>query len=187
MQGFNKVWIDRVAPFNDEEMPAVNVSLGSGDYDNESPRSSDGTYVFFIDVYSNAKETDNKDAEERACSRLDRIVGAIRAILKHPDYRTLDFPAPSLSRVTITGFQKGLANPQDATSAKAARIQFTVRVQETVQLAEGVPLGSNYTTVKLAGTDKGYLWIYEAPETFYIVSEEGDLLISENSNYLIRE
>lgn len=186
LQNINKVWIDRFVSFEPQELPAINVSLGTGDFDNESQRSSDGTYLYYIDVHVQAREADGQDADNRACILLDRILGVVRSILKYTGYRTLEFPPPSISRTTVTRFQKGLADNQDANTSKMARLEFVVRVPETVELNTAVPIGSMLTQVKLGNTDKGYRYEWITPETTYYITQTGDFMTSQSDNFFIK-
>lgn len=183
-----KVWIDRVKPFEDFNNVTINVTLASGDYDNETIKSSNGTYIFNIDVTARAKEkqSDESYADLDANKILDRVVGAIRAILKNPEYNTLGFVKPSLSHVTVRGFVKGLSGTDEATSAKIARIEYAVRVVEGVELKTGIPIGSHYTTVKLSDTDKGYCWEYVADEVVYYVSQNDEYFVNQEGELFIQ-
>lgn len=181
LEGMQGVWVGRVAPFQEDELPAVNVTLDNTAFENQSMVSVTGQNLFYIDVYTRAKATDDADADKLADRALDRIVGAICAILRFPDYRTLNFAPPSLGGTKVTRFSKGLSNPDDANSSKAARIEFMVQCPETTELNTAVDIASHYTTVKLAETDKGYLWIWEADVT-YIITEDEKFIVSESGN-----
>lgn len=185
LDGFDKVWVDRSAPFTESELPAVNISLATGNFDNEDSRSSDGTYTYYIDVYSSAKESEDLPADELASAKVDRILGVIRAVLKHPSYIRLDFAAPSISRTTVSSFQRVSADAADAASVKIGRLQFTVRVPETVRLSPGILLGSSYTRIKLSTTDKGYVYEYN-DEVVYYVTQAGKYLVNQTDNKFIQ-
>lgn len=152
------VWVSRSTPFDAEELPAVNVVLAEGDYDNKHQGSSRGTYQYNIEVYTKAKSGNGKDGDKESSLKLDRLVGVCRAILENPVYKRLDFDAPFISHTMVTGFQNGRVDAGDARYNVMGLIRFNVVLTEDTQLLEGLPVGSLYTTVKLYETDKGYLW-----------------------------
>lgn len=187
LQGMEGVWIGRVSPFQESELPAVNVTLDNTAFEGQSAVSVTGQNQYYIDVYTKAKGEDGSDGDKLADRALDRIVGAICAILRFPDYRTLNFSNPSLGGTKVTRFSKGLSNPEDASSSKAMRIEFMVQCPETTELNTTVDIASHYTTVKLAETDKGYLWIWELDVT-YLITEDEKFIVSESGNArLIKE
>lgn len=181
LEGMEGVWVGRVSPFQESELPAVNVTLDNTAFENQNAISVTGQNQYYIDVYARAKNTDDADADKLADRALDRIVGAICSILRFPDYRTLNFTAPSIGGTAVTRFSKGISNPDDASSSKAARIEFMVRCPETTELNTAVDIASHYTTVKLAETEKGYLWIWELGLA-YLLTEDENFIISESSS-----
>jgi len=187
LQGMGGVWVGRVSPFQESELPAVNVTLDNTAFESQSAISVTGQNQYYIDVYTKAKGEDGGDGDKLADRALDRIVGAICAILRFPDYRTLNFIAPSIGGTKVTRFSKGLSNPDDASSSKAMRIEFMVQCPETTELNTSVDIASHYTTVKLAETEKGYLWIWEL-DISYLITEDENFIISESSGArLIKE
>lgn len=185
LEGMEGVWIGRITPFQESELPAINVMLDNTSFEAQSAISVTGQNQYYIDVYTRAKATDDADADKLADRALDRIVGAVCTILRFPDYRTLDFVAPSIGGMAITRFSKGLSNPEDANSSKAARIELMVRCPETTELNTAVDIASHYTTVTLSETSKGYLWIWEATETQYYIAQNGDFYVAQNGDKFI--
>lgn len=152
------VWVSRSTPFDTEELPAINVVLSEGDYDSKNQGAAQGSYQYNIEVYSRAKSADGEDGDKKASLRLDRLVGVCRAILENPVYKRLDFDPPFISHTMVTGFQNGRVDAGDGRYNVMGIIRFNVKLTESTQLLEGLPVGSMYTTVKLYETDKGYLW-----------------------------
>ena len=75
--------------------------LVRGDYDNMDVVDTRGTYTYFIDVFTRAKETDAEKGDTIAALKLQRILGIVRTILEDPQYRTLTFVAPSIEHTEI--------------------------------------------------------------------------------------
>jgi hypothetical protein len=160
------VYIDRVVPIDEAEMPVVNVSYNGANYDSNNPTYADGNNTYFIDVYvkSDANEDGNEtDADRLAAIKLSSILGKIAFILRYSDYKTLGF-APGfigntkVASLNILGSLKN-ENQSDANRGIIGRIVFEVRCIETVATIEPKDANGFFTTVKLSLTDKGYLYI----------------------------
>lgn len=152
------VWVERFIPFDESELPAINVSLATGAFGGHAQGTTEGTYTYFIDVHTKAASTDDDKGDSLASMKLQKILGICRAILENPKYKTLGFTAP------IIFFRKcetlSISDPgkQDAASAVMGRIGFSVKTTETVDLIIPTQLGRSDTTVKLYLTDRGYFY-----------------------------
>jgi hypothetical protein len=154
-----KFYCERIIQFDHTEAPAVNVTLQRGDYTNRDRHQVDGTYMFTIDVYTAAHATSNQRGDYRGAVEMHRILGMIRAIFESPEYRELQFQRPSICHTEI----KAISVPEPPNNNESVfeangRIEFEVRVPETLELQEGLPLMLSNTTVRLYNTDEGYLW-----------------------------
>lgn len=160
------VYIDRIVPFDEAEMPVINVAYNGTPYDSNNPTYSDGLNTYLIDVYvkSQSNEDNNEtDADRLAAIKLSSILGKIRFILRYSDYKTLGF-APGFignTKVASINILGALRNDsqQDANRALIGRIVFEVRCIETVATIGPKDAQGFYTTVKLSDTDKGYVYI----------------------------
>ena len=163
------IWKERAIPLDKTEIPAVNITLSSGDYSGKDATLVAGKYHYNIDCYTQSAGTDDDPGDKLAALKLHRIIGKIRAILENPAYNTLGFARPSINRVYVAGFRimekKAMTDahyPSDALSNVMARISFVVDVPEYVQLGTGKLLTGSDTTVKLYETEKGYYYKYTA-------------------------
>ncbi len=158
------VFIDRIVPFDEAELPCVNVSYNGAPYDSNNPMWSDGLNSFFIDVYVKAKANEDGDetnADTLAAIKLASILGKIRFILRYSDYKTLGF-APGFignTKVASINMLGPLKNNQDANCGLVGRIVFEVKAIEPVTPIEPRNASNFLTTVKLSTTDKGYVYI----------------------------
>jgi hypothetical protein len=152
------VWKERFIPLDESELPAINVSLATGNFAGHSQGTTEGTYSYFIDVHTKAATTSDDQGDSLAMLKLQKILGICRAILEDPKYKTLGLTAP------IIFFRKcetlSISDPgkQDAASAVMGRIGFSVKTTETVELITPSLIGRNETTVKLYLTDRGYFY-----------------------------
>jgi hypothetical protein len=152
------VWVERIIPFDKEELPTINVSLATGVYANQTVKQTEGTYTYFIDCFTKAKTTEDDDGDVLATTKLHRIMGMCRAILENPGYKTLGFTAPYLSNRHIERLDIADPGKQDAINARMGRLSLSVRVIETTELKDASLLASSFTNVKLHSTQKGYFY-----------------------------
>lgn len=158
------VYVARYTPIDESEGTVINVSLQQGDFDNKDARNADGTYLYNIDVYTTADTTEDSRGDKLATVSAHRWIGMCRAILENPQYRTLGFTPPSISRVWVSAIRTPEnQNIQEGTNAQQIRLEFYVRVPESVELITPTELANHFTTIKLSSTNKGYKYEYEAP------------------------
>jgi len=151
--------IERFVPVKDTELPLVNVMLLRGDYDSYTTIQQCGTYMYHIDIYTKSKWSDDDRADKLAFMKLQRLTGVIQAILSDSKYITLGFAPPSLSRVQVNSIKfADPANNKDASSSVMARLEFEVRVPETVEIAALSLIGGYDTSVIMGNTAQGYVF-----------------------------
>ena len=154
-----KIFVERFIPFDKTDFPCINVLLSDGNYENQNTKTSDGSYSFFIDVYTAAKTTPALWGDSEATFRLHKLMGLCRAILANPQYRNLGFAVPKISRTKVDSIGiKEPQNNQDATCSIMGRLTFTVRANEDTQLLGANLINSYKTQALLNLTDKGYLF-----------------------------
>jgi len=155
------VYIERMVPVTIDEKEVVNVQFAFGDFEGSSQVTtsdqSDAVHTFFIDCYSKGEANSADSASKDSRLRLQRLVGAVRAILMSPHYIRLGFDPPSIKRRKITRLE--MAEPKNEADAQAAtigRIIFDVEVPEVVELITPGALTKSLTQVKLVDTDFGF-------------------------------
>jgi hypothetical protein len=160
------VYKESSGPFDISDLPVVNVSLATGDWENRNQGSDDGTYEFNIDIHTGAKNTPSGDGFTAATIKLHQIAGIIRAILRNPVYKTLGYEVgPGITPFILRTFVKNLniaaGGNQDAMNTAMARLVFTVLANEKIEFIEpGLAEGYD-TTVKIDDTNKGYVYTSE--------------------------
>lgn len=160
------IWIERFIPFDlPTEYPSINIQLAEGNYGGQTQIQSDGTYRYYVDCYVGAKSSNsNGPGDQFAMSKLQRLMGIVRAIIEFAGYKTLGFNMPP--GFIINRHWEGLqiANPDqkrvDAESSVMGRLVLSVKVPETNIFGDlSRTLNTLYTQWKLDSTDKGYLWV----------------------------
>jgi len=155
------VYTERMVPVTIDEREMVNVQFAFSDFEGASQVTtsdqSDAVHTFFIDCYSKGEANSNSSASKDSRFRLQRLVGAIRAILMSPHYIRLGFDPPSLKRRKITRLE--MAEPKNEADAQAStigRIILEVEIPEVVELLTPGALTKSLTQVKLVDTDLGH-------------------------------
>jgi len=160
---FPNVYVERCVTFGGTELPAINITLAKGDYDGKTQRQTNGTYTYNIDIYTASSFTDDARGDYLAAQSLQRYLGMIRAILENPLYRCLDYAPPFNCSTDVISFDiQGPDNLQpntDTLGTACARLLFIVKVSETVELITAPMLAQSITSVKLALTEKGYMYL----------------------------
>lgn len=158
------VYSERRVPFDKEDVPAINITLFEGDFDNQNTRSADGHYDYLIDVYHKAKATDDIDGDTSSAFKLQKLMGKVIFILEDPQYRTLAIPTPSLSSTKVSKMRIEQPDTRDeSTHLIMGRIVFNVRACMGTILIDPIPLGSYKTEVCLNASDKGYIFSEKLP------------------------
>lgn len=148
----NDYYLDKI------DMPAINVSISNGKWGNESQGSSDGVYEYNIDFYTNSKTTDDGTGDFLAALKLQRLAGVVRAILKDPIYRKLDFTTPFIQNVTVSELNIRAVGRDDALNTAMCRFTFTVKANETTELLNALKVEDWQTKVMLGNTTNGYFY-----------------------------
>ena len=152
------VYIERFVAFDFSELPAVNVSLNTGNYAQQTVRSVDGTYRFNVDCHTSAKSTITVRGDSLAMTRLQRLMATCQGILEDTRYKTLGFDAPFIERVYVDGIDIAEPTQGDATSSVMGRINFVVRAPNDRSAVTPTILAGYDTQVKLGLTEKGYIF-----------------------------
>ena len=153
-----KVWMERVWPFHENELPAVNVCFSHGPYEKQDIQESMGNYIYHIDCYHSAKSTDDDNGDKLGNIKLQRLLGVCRAIIENPQYNTLDFAPPFIRHREIQKIMIAQAKSGDVNNMAMGRLELLVRVHEDTQLVGTIAAGGYDTTVYLSETDKGYFY-----------------------------
>lgn len=159
-------WIERFIPFDNTELPSVNVMLAEGTYSGQTVVQVDGTYRYYIDCYVNAKTDALTPGDSKAMSKLHRLMGVCRAIIEDARYKTLGFATPDgfiMNRhIESIQFREPNQKEHDMMSSAMGRIILSVKMPEYPGgFVQPTNATSFRTTVKLNGTEKGYMWFRE--------------------------
>ena len=153
------VFIDRIVPIDSNEVPLVNIIMGSANWDNFTQTKQDGNYVYDIDIYVGSKGSSITTGDVLSMNKLQKLTGVIQGILMHPQYATLGFARPFIEHREVSSASLGVPNNTlDATNTTQCRLQLMVRVPENSSVTIPNNIEGWSTQVKLGLTDKGYIY-----------------------------
>jgi hypothetical protein len=141
------------------EVPIINVSLANGNFDNKHIGFSDGAYTFNIDVYSNSS---TEDGDRLSTIHLHKLLGACRAILENPAYKTLGFNPGFIRRVGVQGFDIAEQRSNDSRNNAMGRLVFNVSATEYSPFKEPELIAGMNTEVKISDSEVGFLYVMES-------------------------
>jgi hypothetical protein len=160
------IWLERTVPFDHTDLPAVKVYFASAAYDQDGRASSQGLANIHVEVTTNAKASADPGSAQvrtdgagaKAALICQKLIGAIRFILKHPTYYILSFVGrPFIKGITITDIR--IAEPTEQTDgfrSVAGQLILQVRYEEDNGDLEVTPAEIFGTTIKLDDTEKGF-------------------------------
>lgn len=151
------IFVERVLPIDKTELPLINVSLSTGNFSNKSAPAGTATYTYNIDIYCNAKTNDDNFGDKRATFAMSKLAGICHYIFTDPQYRTLLFAAPLITRVSVNdlNIKDPATNGQDGLSTIMGRITLEIILTEDNELLASIQLASAVTSVKINETEKG--------------------------------
>jgi hypothetical protein len=163
------VYVERFIPFNESELPAVNVQLARTGIDGHDVLDADGTNYFFIDVYTKAatikSDSGRVDGGGLSVRLMHKLIGVIRAILEDSRYKTLGFMPPFIHYRRIVEFK--FANPKVGDLGSTSQGRITLEVKASLENGVTTPrlIRGYETVVKLHETEEGYYYFGGADST----------------------
>jgi hypothetical protein len=163
-----KIFKERFVNYNQAELPALNVFLERGEYNNQNPGHADGIYRYVIEGAMKAKAKGNAEGDNRGDTRsmvkLQRLLGICRSILEDPKYYTLAFAKPFIMSSHVENIYFGKTVEEDGSHVARGAITLVVRMPESNALIYPNLIKGYDTMVNLFLTDQGYLWSIDQPQ-----------------------
>ena len=155
------IFIERQEPYDDSEDVVVNISQNNVSFGSIDEKISQGNISFNIDVYASGNATIDFDGNTITRKKLDLILGWIRYILSSTKYQTLGFQKGFIGGTFVDSIQyDDNYGSQDGAFVRMARLQFSVRANESQQMWNGLEFTGNDTVTKLDSGTKGYKLIF---------------------------
>lgn len=151
------VYIERQEPYDKSEDVVICVSLNDDNFTGKTQKDSQGLTGFFIDVYSKGKLATKLNSSSIFRDKRSIYCGLIRYILSSTKYNKLGFEPGLIGGAYLDSINyESSPAGEDGSYVKFARINYSVRIQESQQNWLGVPLLGNDSQVKLDETEKGF-------------------------------
>lgn len=152
------VFKERDIPFNDSELPAMNIMFDESEYDMQTQVQHTGDYQFVIELVANGKSNDEKFGDTLTMNQVQRVLGICREIIMNPKFTTLGFPKPLIENRKVIGMRFGKPVRQDSSHTILGRMMMRVKAVESAQLNTADLIQGIDTTVFLYETENGYQW-----------------------------
>lgn len=147
-------YLERIEPFSKEQDVMISVAFREADYDGFTTRDSQGSYVYFIDLFCSSMGIGSIEPSTVSKEKLFRYLGLIRYILSSSKYLTLGFPSgliggKYIKKITLDTDYSNFGNHSnyDGSFIRFARVMYLVRVQENQALWDGISLDGNNTNI----------------------------------------
>jgi hypothetical protein len=157
-----EIFKERITPIHQSEEIVINLLLSQSGYPNQNRIDTEGKVLYFIDIYTNGKETSSKSGDLDSSEKLHTMIRWVRHILAYSDYKLLNTKPGIIAGTSVDSFE--ILPPsleENSTFARMARIFFTVRMNERQDINIGDLILSSKTKVKLDLTNKGYKYKLE--------------------------
>ena len=157
-----KVWLERLVPMSQQELPAVNVFAADGKFERFTTESQTGEYTFAVDVFTRGATEGSADSQRGdliSTKKMMRLVGVLQAVLSHWKYCKLGFAENFIDRVEVQNFK--LMEPvkaADNSNVAKGRIVLFVKAEETLDPKTPNLIDGYDTAVKLYETEFGYVY-----------------------------
>lgn len=157
------VEIERNTPFDESDLPAINVSVDAGTWANKHQGCTTGTYQINIDTVTSGSASPGKSGDSVSAIKGHRIAGLVRCILEDPQYKTLGYSTvppnkPFVVRVYCSDIKFGNSGAADANNQVTSRVVLTVEAIETADLIIPNLIEGYDTVVKMDNTSQGYFY-----------------------------
>ena len=152
------IFKERDIPFNDSELPAMNVMFDESEYDMQTQVQHTGDYQYVIELAANGKSNDEKFGDTLTMNQVQRVLGICREIIMNPKFTTLGFPKPLIENRKVIGMRFGKPVRQDSSHTILGRMMIRVKAVESAQLNTADLIQGIDTTVFLYETENGYQW-----------------------------
>lgn len=150
---------ERIPPFDNSEIPLINIHLSESDYQRRSSKSGTFDAHYYIDIIFSAKATGSDLGSTVSKSQTKIIANWIRTILLSPVYRHLNFSQGVIARFQITNLKMIVTDSEkDAEGISVGRLTIEVHGADDYILQSGEVATSVENVVKLDETEKGHLF-----------------------------
>lgn len=147
------VFLERQIPISNSEDTVINISVANVEYQDKTLTTMQGSYNFFIDVYSTQINSPYKQ---------QLIINYVRYILSNQRYRTLDFKAGFIGGTYVNSFEiNNDLLALDSDFVKISRLVFNCRIMENEKQNDGLDLYLNETKFEIENTELGYKVIFK--------------------------
>ena len=155
-----KVWIERVTPFDNTELQAVNIYYNDTLYNGSTVVNQQGQNTYHIDVLTKSKNSGSQqnDSDKQSYTLAANLLGIVRAILQAPQYVRLNFDGGVVTHREVSEIRMGKMSNQETTSIGGGRLVLKVNANEFTEEIKALEACKYTTVVTLEETEKGFYY-----------------------------
>lgn len=151
------VYVERFVPFDNTEIPAVNVVYNDTKFTNQDHLSQTGESTYYIDVVTSANDSTSIRGDKQASINCQKLLGVIRAILSAGEYRFLGLAQGIVQNKTISDIT--ISQPSfngDSLHTISGRLTIRIKANETNSDLASIVLTEIFTNFTIDETGLGY-------------------------------
>ena len=155
-----KVWIERVTPFDNTELPAVNIYFNDTLYNSSTVVNQQGQNTYHIDVLTQSKNSGSQqnDSDKQSYTLAANLLGITRSILQAPQYVRLNFDGGVILHREVSEIRMGKSSNQETQSVGGGRLVLKVNANELTKEIMAIEACKYTTVVTLEETEKGFYY-----------------------------
>ena len=155
-----KVWIERVTPFDNTELPAVNIYFNDTLYNSSTVVNQQGQNTYHIDILTQSKNSGSQqnDSDKQSYTLAANLLGIIRSILQAPHYVSLNFDGGVILHREVSEIRMGKSSNQETQSVGGGRLVLKVNANEFTKEIMALEACKYTTVVTLEETEKGFYY-----------------------------
>lgn len=155
-----KVWIERVTPFDNTELPAVNIYFNDTLYNSSTVVNQQGQNTYHIDILTQSKNSGSQqnDSDKQSYTLAANLLGIIRSILQAPHYVRLNFDGGVILHREVSEIRMGKSSNQETQSVGGGRLVLKVNANEFTKEIMALEACKYTTVVTLEETEKGFYY-----------------------------
>jgi len=150
------VFVERFIPFDNTELPSVNIYFESVNFSNNDHTSQTGDINYIIEVTTSGVNSSTTRADVQACKNCQKLMGKIRAILSAGEYRFLGLTQGIIQNKSIISIKMGQPTANhDSISSVSGQLILKVKANEINAELQPIEIGDIFSKFTVEETDLG--------------------------------
>lgn len=149
-------YVERFMPFDNTELPAVNVYFNDSKFSNQDHVSATAEMTFYVDVTTSAYDSASNRGDKQASINCHKLLGVLRAILSSGEYRFLGLSQGIIQQRAVTDLQMSAPQPiGDSLHVISGRLTLKIKANEINSDLSSIVLTEIFTNFTIEETGLG--------------------------------